>query len=37
VYAIESAAGLKGVLVDAYGVYADEQKTAFLSGLKMDD
>jgi len=35
VYAIESAAGLKGVLIDAYGVYADEKKTAFIGSLKM--
>lgn len=36
VYAIESASGLKGVLIDAYGVYADERKTAFINSLSMD-
>lgn len=36
VYAIESATGLRGVLIDAYGAYADEQKTAFVNSLKMD-
>ncbi|MEO6521404.1 MAG: phosphoribosylpyrophosphate synthetase [Mucilaginibacter sp.] len=35
VYAIESASGLKGVLIDAYGVYADERKTAFINSLSM--
>jgi hypothetical protein len=35
VYAIESEAGLRGVLVDAYGAYADEKKTEFISSLKM--
>ena len=35
VYAIESASGLKGVIIDAYGAYADEKKTAFISGLKI--
>ncbi|MXV51777.1 phosphoribosylpyrophosphate synthetase [Pedobacter sp. HMF7647] len=32
-YAIESNSGQKGLLVDAYGVYADEHKTAFLSEI----
>ncbi|EHQ25749.1 phosphoribosylpyrophosphate synthetase [Mucilaginibacter paludis] len=36
VYAIESASGLKGVLIDAYGVYADERKSAFINSLKME-
>ena len=35
VYAIESASGTKGVIIDAYGMYADEKKTAFISSLKM--
>ena len=35
VYAIESASGLKGVLIDAYGAYADERKTAFINSLSM--
>ncbi len=37
VYAIESAAGLKGLVVDAYGAYADERKSAFINSLKMAD
>lgn len=37
VYAIESASGLKGVLVDAYGAYADERKTAFINSLGMEE
>ena len=36
VYAIESDDGLRGVIVDAYGAYADEKKTTFLSGLKVE-
>jgi Fe2+ or Zn2+ uptake regulation protein len=35
VYAIESATGLKGVIIDAYGMYADTQKSAFINSLKM--
>lgn len=35
VYAIESASGLKGLILDAYGAYADEKKTAFINSLKM--
>jgi hypothetical protein len=35
VYAIESASGLKGVIIDAYGAYADEKKTAFINSLTM--
>jgi hypothetical protein len=30
VYAIESQSGIRGTLVDAYGVYADPALTAFL-------
>jgi hypothetical protein len=37
VYAIESAAGLKGVMIDAYGAYADEQKTAFINSLTISN
>lgn len=33
VYAIESKQGKKGLLIDAYGVYADEQKIAFLKNI----
>lgn len=32
-YAIESTRGHKGVLIDAYGAYADEHKTAFLKDI----
>ena len=37
VYAIESESGLKGVMIDAYGAYADENKTTFIKGLKLAD
>lgn len=37
IYAIESTAGLKGVVVDAYGAYADADKTAFLKSLNIVD
>ncbi len=33
VYAIQSQTGLKGVLVDAYGVYSDTSKTEMISLL----
>jgi len=33
VYAIQSRTGLKGVLVDAYGVYSDTSKTEMISRL----
>jgi hypothetical protein len=33
VYALESRQGKKGLLVDAYGVYADEHKIAFLKNI----
>ncbi len=33
VYAIESASGLKGLILDAYGMYADEKKSAFINSL----
>lgn len=32
-YAIESNMGHKGLLIDAYGVYADEHKAAFLKDI----
>lgn len=35
VYAIVSTNGLRGVIIDAYGAYADEQKTRFLNKLTM--
>jgi len=37
VYAIESASGLKGLIIDAYGMYADEKKSAFINSLKIAD
>jgi hypothetical protein len=33
VYAIQSQTGLKGVLIDAYGVYSDSSKAAMISKL----
>ena len=33
VYAIQSQTGLKGILVDAYGVYSDPLKTEMISKL----
>ncbi len=36
VYAIESASGLKGLILDSYGMYADEKKSAFINSLKID-
>ena len=33
IYAIESKDGVKGVLIDAYGAYADEQKEIFLKDI----
>ena len=35
VYAVESVSGLKGVIIDAYGTYANPHLTAFLSKVKM--
>lgn len=35
VYAIESADGLKGVLVNAYGVYADEASDEIIAKLNI--
>ncbi len=36
VYAIESAQGVKGVLVNAYGVYADELSDELVQKLNID-
>ncbi len=33
VYALQSSQGNKGLLIDAYGVYADEHKVAFLKNI----
>jgi hypothetical protein len=35
VYGIESNDGIRGVLVDAYGVYADPRLSEFLKTVKM--
>ena len=35
VYAIEADGGVRGTLVDAYGVYADPAVSAFLSAVPM--
>jgi hypothetical protein len=35
VYAIEAADGTRGILVDAYGVYANPDLSAFLKTVKM--
>ncbi|MFA6944635.1 MAG: phosphoribosylpyrophosphate synthetase [Pedobacter sp.] len=37
IYAIESKQGHKGIIIDAYGAYSDEHKTAFLSNIKVVD
>jgi len=37
VYGIESVTGLRGTLVDAYGVYADPALSAFLEDVKIDE
>ncbi len=35
IYAIESKDGHKGVLIDAYGAYADEHKNAFIANIEV--
>ena len=37
VYALESRSGTKGVLTDAYGVYADPAVGDMLGSLRVDD
>jgi len=37
VYAIESNEGHKGILIDAYGAYADEHKAAFIQNIPVED
>ncbi|HUH33947.1 MAG TPA: hypothetical protein VLZ28_08325 [Daejeonella sp.] len=37
VYAIESNQGQKGILIDAYGAYADEHKAAFIKNIEVAD
>lgn len=34
-YAIDCSDGSKGLVVDAYGVYADPEKTAFMSDIEI--
>ena len=34
-YAIDCADGSKGILVDAYGMYADPEKTKFMSDIEI--
>lgn len=37
IYAIESNQGHKGIIIDAYGAYSDEHKTAFISDIEVID
>ena len=37
VYAVESRKGLKGIIIDAYGTYANPNLTAFLAKVKMKE
>ena len=37
VYAVESTKGLKGIIIDAYGTYANPNVTAFLKKVKMKE
>lgn len=37
IYAIKSNRGHKGIMIDAYGTYSDEQKSAFLSDIKVEE
>jgi hypothetical protein len=37
IYGIESTQGHKGIIIDAYGAYSDEHKTAFISNIKVID
>ncbi len=36
-YAIESKNGHKGLMIDAYGVYADEHKSAFINKIRIQE
>lgn len=35
IYAIESKDGHRGIMIDAYGAYSDEHKTAFISNIEV--
>jgi hypothetical protein len=35
IYAIESKDGHKGIMIDAYGPYADEHKNAFIANIEV--
>lgn len=35
IYAIESKDGHKGIMIDAYGTYADEHKNAFIANIEV--
>ena len=35
IYAIESKDGHRGIIIDAYGTYSDEHKTAFISNIEV--
>lgn len=37
IYAIQSKDGHKGIIIDAYGAYSDEYKTAFLGNIRVQD
>jgi len=37
VYAVETKSGLKGIIIDAYGTYANPLLTDFLSKVNMKD
>lgn len=37
VYAVESSGGLKGLIIDAYGTYANPNLTSFLAKVKMKE
>ena len=37
VYAIKSNNGLKGMLIDAYGIYSDDSKNEFLKDIPVKD
>ncbi len=37
IYAIESKQGHRGVIIDAYGAYSDEHKSAFISNIEVID